>query len=104
MEATISATPVSSLPQPGISNRKLTLNISHALLENLLQDLGVLQLLLDLGDDALGELPLLPLLDLALVPHPRIQDSLGLGSQRRLLLELIGLSLELGGFLRVRQR
>jgi hypothetical protein len=99
LEATISATSVSSLPQPGISNGKLTLNISHALLENLLQDLGVLQLLLDLGDDALGELPLLPLLDLALVPHPRIQDSLGLGSQRRLLLELIGLSLELGGFL-----
>ena len=49
---------------------ELTLNIGNALLENLLQDLGVLQLLLDLGDDAGSELLLLPLLDLALVADP----------------------------------
>ena len=30
--------------------RKLTLNIRHALLQDLLEDLGVLELLLDLGD------------------------------------------------------
>lgn len=82
---------------------KLTLNIRHALLENLLQDLGILELLLHLGNDGLGKLLLLPLLDLALVPHPRIQDVLGLGRQGCPLLELVRLGLELGGFLERRQ-
>src|SRR5690242_7347017 len=77
----------------------LTLDISHALLEDLLQDLGALQLLLHLGDDALSELLLLALLDLALVADPRVKNGLGLGSQGGLLLELESLGLKLGGFL-----
>lgn len=76
-----------------------TLNIGHALLKNLLENLGVLELLLDLGDDRLGQLPLLSLLDLALVSDPRVEDGLGLGSQGGLLLKLESLSLKLGGFL-----
>jgi hypothetical protein len=78
---------------------QLTLNICNTLLEDLLQNLGVLELLLDLGNDALGELLLLPLLDLALVTHPRIQNRLGLSRESGPLLELVSLSLELGGFL-----
>lgn len=78
---------------------KHTLNISHALGEDLLQHLGVLELLLHLGDDGLGQLLLLALLDLALVADPGVQDSLGLSGQGGLLLELVGLGLELGGFL-----
>jgi len=80
-------------------HRQLTLDIGHALLEDLLESLGVLQLLLDLGDDALGQLLLLALLNLALVADPRVKHGLGLGSQSRLLVELVGLSLELGGLL-----
>lgn len=64
----------------GRSTRERTLNIGHALVENLLQHLGVLQLLLHLGDDGLGQLLLLALLDLALVADPGVQDSLGLSS------------------------
>lgn len=79
---------------------KHTLNIGNALLQNLLQDLGVLQLLLDLGNDGSGELLLLALLNLALVADPGLENRLGLGGQGSLLLELVGLSLELGGFLR----
>jgi hypothetical protein len=81
----------------------LTLDIRHTLLEDLLQDLGVLELLLHLVDDALGQLLLLASLDLSLVAHPRVEDGLGLGSQSRLLLELKGLGLELGGFLVAKQ-
>jgi len=73
--------------------QELTLNIRHALLQNLVQHLGVLQLLLHLGNDSLGELLLLALLDLTLVANPRIQNVLGLGGQRRALFQLIGLSL-----------
>ena len=76
-----------------------TLDISDALLKYLLKGLGVLELLLDLGDDGLGQLPLLPLLDLTLVAHPRIQHSLSLGGQSGGLLELVGLGLKLGSFL-----
>lgn len=76
-----------------------TLDISHALRQDLLQDLGVLQLLLDLGNDGIRQLLLLALLDLALVTDPRVQDGLGLGSQGGLLLQLICLSLEPRGFL-----
>lgn len=81
-----------------------TLNVRNALLKNLLEDLGVLKLLLDLGNDGLGQLPLLTLLDLALVAHPRIEDGLGLGGDGSLLLELESLGLKLGGFLIIRQR
>lgn len=76
-----------------------TLDVGHALLEDLLEDLGVLKLLLNLGNDGLGQLPLLSLLDLALVSDPRLKNGLGLGGESSLLLELKGLSLELGGFL-----
>ena len=78
---------------------KLTLNVSNRLLEDLLQGLGVLQLLLDLGDYGIGKFPLLASLDLALVSNPRVQDVLRLGGKSRRLLKLIGLRLELGGFL-----
>lgn len=76
-----------------------TLDVGNALLEDLLERLGVLELLLDLGDDALGKFLLLALLDLALVADPRVEDGLGLGGQGGLLLELVGLRLELGGLL-----
>lgn len=77
----------------------LTLNISNGLLKDLLEDLGVLELLGDLGDDALGELLLLALLDLALVADPGVEDGLGLGGDGGLLLLLVGLRLELGSLL-----
>lgn len=87
-----------SLDRPlGLS---LTLNISNALLQDLLQNLGVLKLLLDLGNDGLGKLTLLALLDLVLVANPRVENLLGLGSKGGALLELVGLGLELGGFLK----
>jgi hypothetical protein len=76
-----------------------TLDISNALLENLLKDLGVLELLLDLGDNGLSKLLLLALLDLALVSDPRLKNRLGLSSQGSLLLELESLRLKLGGLL-----
>lgn len=76
-----------------------TLNISNALLEDLLQNLGVLELLLDLANDGLGKLTLLALLNLALVADPGVENSLGLGGKSGALLELVGLSLELGSLL-----
>lgn len=76
-----------------------TLHVGDALLENLLQDLGVLELLLHLGDDGRGQLLLLTLLDLALVAGPGVEDGLGLGGEGSLLLELESLGLELRGFL-----
>jgi hypothetical protein len=83
-----------------VAHGGLTLNIGDALVEDLLENLGVVQLLLNLGDDGVGELALLPLLHLALVPDPRIQNGLGLVGNGGLLLQLKRLSLELGGFLR----
>jgi hypothetical protein len=79
--------------------RKRTLNVRDALVKDLLEGLGVLELLLDLGDDGLGKLALLPLLDLALVADPGVEDRLGLGGNGGLLLELESLGLELGGLL-----
>jgi hypothetical protein len=70
-----------------------TLDISNTLLEDLLEDLRVLELLLDLGDNRLSELLLLSLLDLALVSDPRVKNGLGLGSQSSLLLKLESLRL-----------
>lgn len=78
---------------------QLTLDISNGLLEDLLENLGVLQLLGDLRNDGLGELLLLALLDLAFVADPGIEDSLGLGGESSLLLKLESLGLELSGFL-----
>jgi hypothetical protein len=75
------------------------LNISNTLLEDLLEDLGVLELLLDLGDNGLSKLLLLALLDLALVSDPGFKNSLGLSSQGGLLLELESLRLKLGSLL-----
>ena len=81
------------------SRQKRTLNILHALLEDLVQNLRVLQLLLDLGNDAGRELLLLAHLDLALVADPRVEHVLGLVRQSSLLLHLVGLGLELSGLL-----
>lgn len=75
------------------------LDVSNALVEDLLQDLGVLKLLLDLGDNGVGQLLLLADLDLALVADPGVKNRLGLVGEVGLLLHLVGLSLELGGFL-----
>ena len=85
--------------QSSITDATLTLNVSNALLEDLVEDLGVLELLLDLGNDALGKLLLLADLDLALVADPGVKDGLGLGGESSLLLGLVGLGLELGGLL-----
>lgn len=52
------------------AGRKHTLNILYALLEDLVQNLGVLEGLLDLGDDGVGQFLLLSSLDLALVANP----------------------------------
>ena len=81
------------------STAQHTLNVSDALVKDLLEGLGVVELLLNLGDDGLGKLLLLPLLDLALVADPRVEDRLGLGGDGSLLLELESLGLELGGLL-----
>jgi len=48
----------------------LTLNIRNALLQDLLEDLGVLELLCNLGHDGLGELLLLTDLNLSLISDP----------------------------------
>jgi hypothetical protein len=82
----------------------LTLNICYALLENLLEHLGVLQLLLHLGDNIVGQLLLLTLLDLTLIADPRVQDRLSLSSQRSLLFKLVCLGLKLGSLLYFKNR
>ena len=91
-----------SIPLYGYSVNKggRTLDISDGLVEDGLEGLGALELLLDLGDDGLGELALRPLLDLALVADPAVEDGLGLVRDGGLLLQLVGLGLELGGLLR----
>lgn len=76
-------------------NRR-TLNVSNALIENLLEVLGALELLLNLGDDGFGEFTLLPLLDLALVANPRVENGLGLCGNSCSLLHLESLCLKLG--------
>lgn len=77
----------------------LTLDIGNALLEDLLQNLGVLELLLDLADDRLSKLALLALLDLALVTDPGVKDLLSLSGKSSTLLEFVSLGLKLSGFL-----
>lgn len=78
---------------------KLTLNILHTLVKDLLENLGVLQFLLNLGNNGISEFALLPLLDTLLVSYPRVENSLGFGCDGGLLLELVGVSLKLSGFL-----
>ena len=70
------------------------LNVGNGLLEDLVEDLGVLELLLNLGNDAVGEFLLLADLDLALVADPGVKDGLGLGGNGGLLLELESLCLD----------
>jgi hypothetical protein len=77
-----------------------TLDISHALLENLLKCLRVLKLLQDLGNDRLRKLLLLALLDMSLVTHPRVKDILSLSGKSSGLLQLENLGLNLGSLLR----
>ena len=67
-EATISAKRI-SIGRPEFTGGR-TLDISNALVQDLLQEPWILQLLLDLADDRVRELFLLPLLDLVLVAHP----------------------------------
>lgn len=55
-----------------IDEATLTLNICDTLIEDLLQRLGVLQLLRDLANDAFRKLLLLSLLNLPLIPYPRV--------------------------------
>ncbi len=78
-----------------------TFYVGNALVQDLLQGLGILQLLHDLADDALGQLSLLTLLDLSLVPDPRVQDLFGFRDQGRFLFELEGFGFQLCRFLRV---
>lgn len=54
---------------------------------------------MDLADDGLGKLALFTLLDLTFVAHPGVEDLLGLSGEGSALLELVSLSLKLGGFL-----
>lgn len=79
--------------------RGRTLNVKDALLENVLKGLGVLELLLDLGNDGLRKLLLLALLDLSLVTHPRVENALGLSGKGGGLLQLENLGLNLGSLL-----
>lgn len=79
--------------------RILTFNIGDTLLKDLLEDLGVLEFLLDLCDDRLGELSLLALLNLSFVSDPGVQDGFGLVGKSSGLLKLVCLCLEFGGFL-----
>lgn len=76
-----------------------TFNVSNALLQNLLEDFGILELFRNLGNDGVCKLFLLSGFDLAFVPYPRVEDSFCFCCQRRLLLQLKGLRLELGRFL-----
>jgi hypothetical protein len=71
-------------------------------LQDLLKNLGVLELLLDLADDGLGKLTLFALLNLSFIAHPRVKNLLSLGGKGSSLFQFVGLSLELGGFLIIR--
>lgn len=75
------------------------LDVGNGLVEDLLEGLGVLELLANLGNDGVGELLLLTGLDGTLVADPGVEDGLGLVGEVDLLLELVSLGLELGGFL-----
>ena len=87
------------MSQTNINVEIHTLHIRHALLQDLIERLRVLELLLDLPNHRLGKLPLLSCLHLTLVPNPRIENRLSLGSQCSLLLQLVGLGLKLSRLL-----
>jgi hypothetical protein len=76
-----------------------SLNITDALLKDLLQDFRILQFLGDFGDDAVGELFLLTLFDLSFVADPAVEHGLGFCRERGALRELKCLGLEMGRFL-----
>lgn len=78
---------------------QLTLNVSNSGREKVLLELGVRELLEDVGLDGLDEVRLLRLALLLLEADPRVEDSFGLGGEGRLLLEDKVLGLELGGLL-----
>ena len=81
----------------------LTLYVGDTLSEDLVENLGILKLLVDLGNDAVGQFSLLSGSQLTFVPHPRVKNRLDFGSQSRLLLQLVRLCLELSSFLRISQ-
>lgn len=76
------------------------LDISYTLRQNLLQEFWILELLVDLCDNAVRQLFLLSLLNLALVSDPAVKYGLGLRGQSSTLLELVSLSFELCGLLK----
>jgi hypothetical protein len=76
-----------------------TLNVGNGLLQDLAQNPGVLQLLLDPGNQSIGQLLLLALLDLSLIPNPRVENRLGLMDELSALLQLVGFGLVLGSLL-----
>lgn len=82
----------------GLASHQL-LHIDNTLLEDLLEDLGILKFLCDLGNDAVGEFLLLALLDLAFVTDPAVKNGFGFGGDGGFLFEFKGLGFELGGFL-----
>lgn len=78
----------------------LTLDVGDSLVEDLLLDLGVLEVLVDLLDQVGSQLLLLALAEVSLVADPRVKGALDLGGNGNLLLQLKGLGLELGSLTR----
>lgn len=72
----------------------LTLNIGDALLKDLLQHLWILEFFRNFVDYTLGKLFLLSLLDLAFIPHPRVEYRFRFRGQCGLLLQLVRFSLK----------
>jgi len=83
----------------GLGGGSNLLHLADGLVQDLGLQLGVLEIGLDLLDHVSSELALLTLTDRSLVTDPRVQDSLDLGGQSSLLLELKGLCLEFGSLL-----
>ena len=77
----------------------LTLDFHHALLQDLVEDLGILKLFLNFGNHRFGQFLLLSCSYLTFVADPAIENSLGFCGERRLLLKLVCLGLELSRFL-----
>ena len=98
-EATISMMTLAYTPQLHDHDPKHTLNINNALTQDRLHILRVLQLLGHLGNHTLRQLLLPPILHLAFISHPAVQHGLGFMGEGGLLLELVGLGFEMGGFL-----
>lgn len=88
---------VSQIDREAMKSR--TFNVGNTLLQDLLQDLGVLKLLFDFGNDSICQLFLLSDLYLTFISYPGIKDRLGLGSKGRFLFKFKGLGFKLGRFL-----